>query len=232
MFRRNRAADRQGTCAVGTAQQQLHGHDHLLLHPDQGLFGVFDGVGEYGAASKRAARLAAQTIFKYYDANPNMATSRDSIAHMQRAFSAARLAIGQDPYQGSTTATVIKLAVTVDRPSMTWGQAGDSRLFVLSAHDQHLEELSTVQGAGNELYNSLGFHGVAACKDAFGCRDLAAGDRIMLCTDGITGDGDEALMPQEIKEALHYEDPLQAASELKNISRKHDDKTVIVLDIL
>lgn len=59
------------------------------------------------------------------------------------------------------------------------------------------------------------------------------GDRILMMSDGITGDTNEQrLRPEELRYAMALSDPEEVARYLLMISRKRDDKTIVVTDVM
>jgi serine/threonine protein phosphatase PrpC len=66
--------------------------------------------------------------------------------------------------------------------------------------------------------------------EQLGALALSPGDKLVLVTDGITGDfPPDILDPTEISSALASADPQAAAEALIRIARKHDDRTALVI---
>ncbi len=131
--------------AVGAARLDERGEDRLLVDPEIGLFGVFDGVGGHvdGAA---AAELAASTVASQVRENlPFCRNLRQASAMLQAALHAADAAIEHHNASrgvgfgasGATTATVALLwtgtsSLPGDRHAVI-AHVGDTRAQLLSA---------------------------------------------------------------------------------------------------
>ncbi len=206
---------------VGLAELSLHGQDRALVDLELGLFGVFDGIGEF-KDSGQAAELAAETI---------TAACRESVGTPLEALvlgcEEANKAITAG-IMGSTTATV---AWIIDQ-RLHYVSVGDSRLYRQRAAGR-LVQVTWDEGEGNMVDNYVGHRSprfrmpVATQK---GTLRLNPGDKCLLVTDGITGDfPPDLLKPAELRAAIAGDDPQQAADNLVGIARKQDDRTALVI---
>ncbi|MGA2873278.1 MAG: PP2C family protein-serine/threonine phosphatase [Candidatus Dormibacteria bacterium] len=204
----------------GLAEQVLHGDDRALVEPELGLFGVLDGLGGV-ARSDEAAQLAATVIAR---------VCRESSLPPREALAAACDLASQeviDQRLGCTTATLVWIVGS----QAHWASIGDSRLYHVGADG--LRQVSRDQGEGNWVDNAIG----AAPSPPYlsltqqqGTLALSPGDKLVLVTDGITGDfPPDILDPTEITGALAGVDPEAAAQALVEIARKHDDRTALVI---
>ena len=94
-------------------------------------------------------------------------------------------------------------------------------------------QITRDEGEGKYLWNAIGnaeFANVNIVSQV-GEIPLQKGDRIMLCTDGITGDyGDDLVSEDEIGRVVGgASDALTAAKRIMTLARKRDDRTVIVI---
>jgi serine/threonine protein phosphatase PrpC len=218
---------------VGYDELPLKGQDATLIDNNNKLYGVFDGVG--GAdGSENGARLAAVTIQEYMgqvDTNE----PAEQLSALVNALHEADLTIGTwheaGTDAGATTATLAKIVTRDSQNYVIWASVGDSRLYIKTA-DGQLKQISKAEGEGHRLHNALGrgFKGV----EQLGILELAEGTELVLVTDGITGDyDDDILQDHEILQILDSSPSAKAAAkELVFISRKHDDKSAVVIRYL
>ncbi|MHB1524957.1 MAG: PP2C family protein-serine/threonine phosphatase [Candidatus Dormibacteria bacterium] len=206
---------------VGLAEASLHGQDRALIDLELGLFGVFDGIGEF-QESGQAASLAADTI----DAVCREAKDAP-LDVLVRGCEDANKAITAG-VMGSTTATV----AWIIGQRLHYVSVGDSRLYRQRASGR-LVQVTWDEGEGNMVDNYVGHRyprfrmPVATQK---GTLRLKPGDKCLLVTDGITGDfPPDLLRPAELRAAIVGDDPQQAAENLIRIARKEDDRTAVVI---
>jgi serine/threonine protein phosphatase PrpC len=208
--------------SVGLAEQPLHGQDRALVNPELGLFVVCDGLGEFlesGLAAERATK-AIETYCRAHEPSPET---------LAEAFESAHREIIESPkFLGSTTV----VAAWVHEDSLNWASVGDSRLY-LRAGSGGIRMISRDEGYRNIVDNVLGdrrcFYGVRQQ----GAITLTSGDKLALVSDGITGDaGADLLSIGELYKAIAPDDPQEAADNLVQVARKHDDRTAIVVRML
>ncbi len=211
------------------------------------VLGVCDGMGG-AAAGEVASQMAVNIIYeRFVDAEPP--SDHDSLARRlvraveaagQRIFNEARM--DRSRRGMGTTATI---AALVDS-RMFVAQVGDSRAYILRngqmmqvTRDQSLvtqlieagqlteEEAETFEH-NNIILQALGTADTVQVNLTY--IDLRRGDRLMMCSDGLTG----MIRAEEIRQVLiNQVDPLQACKELTdraNAAGGHDNITVIVAD--
>lgn len=202
------------------AEQVLHGDDRHVVDIELGLFGVFDGVGSI-PDSDRAADLAARTIARVCRDNPE-----PSLDALVAACDAAQETIIR-AHLGATTATV----TWIGGDQLNYVSIGDSRLYISRAGK--LRQITQDQGEGNLLENVLGEgppHDYLSLTQQNGTLALEPGDKLILVTDGITGDFPPDLLSlREIEAAVAEDEPQAAADNLIQAARKHDDRTAVVV---
>lgn len=205
---------------AGLAELRRHGDDRSLLEVESGLFGVFDGVGSV-PLSDLAAELAAGTVRLECEGRAA------SLPALALALEAADGAIRKSRL-GCTTATV----AWIDRDVARWISVGDSRLYLV--RDGAARQLSQDQGEGNRVDNVLGAPPLVAggLTVQRGELPLISGDRLLLVTDGVTGDyPPDLLTVQEVADAVAGRDVSAAARNLIAVARKRDDRTAVVVAV-
>jgi serine/threonine protein phosphatase PrpC len=190
------------------------------LDTELGLFGVFDGVGSI-RDSDRAADLAARTIAK---------VCRDSSELSLDALVAACDAAQEAIVQGRLGATTAAVAWIVDE-QLHYVSIGDSRIYLSTAG--RLRQITQDQGEGNLVENVLGESpppGYQSLTQQNGTLAVMPGDKLILVTDGITGDfWPDLLSLREIAAAVAEDEPYAAAHNLIQAARKRDDRTAVVV---
>lgn len=188
------------------------GYDRLVADKEQGIFGIFDGMGvSDGAewAANQAANLfkeAAPTYFSY----KNLAMALENIIKL----------VGVRPDAG-TTATIVYVDPAGD---LHYAHVGDSRLYILN--DGRVKQITADEGVGNVLYNYVGGRSKGVCQ----LGTVTDWQKAMLCSDGVTGDWKEQLISdRQIELALFNNTPEKAIDKILAKSTKVDDKSIIVI---
>ena len=219
----------------GFAINQLHGgnleadptcQDAYLARQNEGFFGVFDGAGgEVGGreASHAAADSVNQACDKY-----NLKSGADLAYILNAANQPVRSATNG---QGYTTATLAKVIEQDGRKMLAYASVGDSRLYIV--HQNGSTDLITRdEGEGNRITNALGIAGDDRTRQ-YGEIPISSGDKVVLCSDGITGDyGDDLMSEAELGDIVQRSrTPEEATANLVTTARKTDDRTAIVFGI-
>ncbi|MBR3329347.1 protein serine/threonine phosphatase 2C family protein [Candidatus Saccharibacteria bacterium] len=194
--------------------------DKELFRPDLKIFGVFDGAGgERGG--KKASNTAASIV-----ENLSQRFDFTSGAHLKWALEQANDAVVNDPVAGHSTAVLAKVVEHKDGRYLSYASVGDSRIYIVS-RDGKVRQITKDEGEGNRIWNSLGTDENGIVKQ-YGDIKLGSGDRIMMCSDGITGDyGTDLMSNEEIANIMcSAKNPGEAAERLMVAARKKDDRTV------
>lgn len=222
----------------------LENEDRLVVDEKAGVFAVFDGMGG-GNGGALAADIATEVVARRskgqrYQKTDNPREALDNLTEMIEDINTAILN-DPDSEESGTTATAFRLVggeggVT----SLAWVNVGDSRLYV-SKKGGLPEQVTTDEIAhnvskakqGSVLTNCLGWtEGAFRGVSDSGILEVGYGDRIILCTDGVTGDqGSDLLSASEIHRFIAGLNAKEAAQSLIENARKIDDRTAVVVDL-
>lgn len=207
---------------MGLAQLALHHQDRTLVDLELSLFGVFDGVGQY-RRSGEAAQLAVDTILSICRSG-SMPPLEALVSGCDRADT-----LIAEAGLGATTATLAWIVGS----DIFYVSVGDSRLYRQKAEDPAPMRVTTDEGEGNILSNALGLgsgRGRETVAPQRGKLSLEPKDKLLLVTDGVTGDfAPDLLTEEDLGLAVSTSDPQQAAERLVKIARKRDDRTALVI---
>lgn len=201
--------------------------DAAFYNSQNGLFGVFDGMGGKPGGA-RASRLAAFAANKLTEQKMPQST-----LDLRRLVIETNKLIQRDRSAGNvtgyTTAAVGKIIEDEDGKRLSYVSVGDSRIYIVRGEE--LIAVTKDEGYGRFVTNILGDEDSKV--EQYGDEPLREGDRIVFCTDGITGDKKEQSIPDRefvkiVNEAKSAED---AAKALINRATKIDDRTAIVVEV-
>lgn len=225
--------------------ERENSEDACLSLPEQGVFAVFDGAG--GVQNGRAASRMARDAF--LKGRPNEVKNATQLARMMEAMNGAVQETG-----GITTGIVAKVNKHANgRKYLSYASVGDSRLYVLHKNGQ-IELGTSDEGFRNRVWNMLGMtkNDVESARWNMGVSDtehiclqhrdvwLEDGDRVILCSDGISGDNPpepekgrkgDLLSNQEIARLASAPTAEQAAENLLLGAKKIDDRSAVVFDV-
>lgn len=217
--------------------------DNLLTDGD--LFVVADGMGGEGRG-QAASQLAIETVRAEFSADPT-GDGLLSAVHKADAAVSEHAAIGPEWEGMGTTIAAVAVISNGDGQQLAVVNVGDSRVYLL--RDGQLDRLSSDHSLVADLVRA----GQISEADAFSHperhvltqalgtgADLEphlsytaplAGDRLLLCSDGLFNE----LVEAQITEVLSVvTDPGAAATELVARAKRHggnDNITVLVLDV-
>lgn len=209
--------------------------DSELILADKGMFGVFDGAGGMGGG-REASQTAKNTVEQIMQTPGIEPRTGADLAQMLNA--ASQDIDRMNKQTGGKAMTTGVLARIVERPDgskqLAFASAGDSRIYVVNGDQVRL--LTRDEGYENKVSNSLGgpFYEPSATRTKqYGEVNIRDGDRIVLCSDGITGDRGTDLMDE--RELGGYVsrsgNTAVAAQVLTENARKKDDRTAIVVEV-
>ncbi len=211
------------------------------------LFAVADGMGGH-VGGEVAARVAVEALQSAFARQPSVPGLREAVAEANAAV--WQRSQVQDGLRGmGTTLTAAALVAQDDgRDVIALANVGDSRAYVFSGRtitqvtaDHSLAEEKVRHGELTEAQAAVHPHrhiltralGVSPDVDVdLWELHLQAGDRILLCSDGLTNEVD----PPEIARILSDQaEPADASRALVRAANEHggnDNITVVVIDVL
>ena len=211
------------------------------------LFAVADGMGGH-AAGEVAARIAVDTLRSSFAGHTSIDGLRQAVTDANTAVWRQSQLRSELRGMGTTLIAAALVPDTDGRDVIALANVGDSRAYVYSeAHiaqitaDHSLAEEKVRHGELTEAEAAVHPHrhiltralGVSSGVevDLWELR-LKAGDRLLLCSDGLTNEVDTA----EIAGVLAAEtDPAEAAHRLVETANQHggsDNITAVVVDVL
>jgi serine/threonine protein phosphatase PrpC len=213
---------------------------------DSGLFALADGMGGH-PEGEVASQLALQTMAAMFqrDAKP---TLDDPLRFLHDAIIAGHhqlLRYATEKALMDTPRTTI-VACVLQGDAAYWAQCGDSRLYLVRdgkliartrdhSYSELQETLSHVVPMGekfnrNVLFTCLGSPGKPVV-DTAGPLLLHAGDRMLLCSDGLWGSVPDADISQELAQrALSDAVPELVERALRHAGAKSDNVTVLAAE--
>jgi serine/threonine protein phosphatase PrpC len=240
---------------IGRSRSQ--NEDAHLVAPELALFAVADGMGGH-AAGEVASRLAvdevrrsiggtrSQRAIEAYVREPSLQTRRAVLARLKRAFEHANTRVQAE---AQSRPGMVGMGTTLDvawlaRDHAFIGHAGDSRVYlarsraVLQLTQDHAEieslKATGVLGAhgrprgANRLLNAVGLKDTLIVDTLF--VDLARGDRLLLCTDGVHGQIDSEGEIGELLRTGSVEDGARALVQRAG-AKGRDNATALVVEI-
>jgi len=229
--------------SVGESHRPHCDQDSVLVDEVNQVFGVFDGMGGAGGDPREAADIARDVFSGMSHSLSTPDEVQKSMEHLLKAAHHQIMATAEYNSDerlcmtGGTTATVAKIIQHDNTQYLVWVSVADSRIY-LDKEPKNAsfipEQLSADEGYGSTVTNCLGHS-----NDSYsglsqkGIIEIEVGDRVILCTDGITGDLDKTIIEaSELKKIMSHCDAAQdVADELVKCARKNDDRTVIVIDL-
>ena len=148
------------------------------------------------------------------------------------ASNAANERVTNNPDAGLSTAVLAKIIDRNGRKMLAYASVGDSRLYIVDKNGE-ARQITRDEGEGRYIYNAIGMqtNPGESRTTQMGEVDLHRGDKIVLCSDGITGDyGDDLMSPRELGFIVSHSDgSMEASKSLLANARKRDDRTAIVI---
>jgi serine/threonine protein phosphatase PrpC len=200
--------------------------DNLLARPDIGLWAVADGMGGHGAGD-----VASRTVINALDSIKRADTAAELLAQFEHRIIRANAelrALGRAKGLGAIGTTLAAILVRPPHYACLW--CGDSRVYLwrngkiirLSHDHSEVQDLIDrglldVQEAKTWPRRNVVTRAIGVTIEAeieLGEGQVAAGDRFLLCSDGLTNHVEDG----EIAAALGGEGPKQACAGLLELT--------------
>jgi PPM family protein phosphatase len=233
----------QGATSAGHVREE--NEDCFLIDPQNRFYAAFDGMGGHNAGDV-ASRLARDIVHEYIITRRAKWSPRELL---ERAIQKASGAIHEEArkrreYHGMGTTVVAALVVDENRALVA--HVGDSRAYLL--RDGRLRQLTRDHTVVSELlargairaedavhhpYKSVlsrNLGGKPTTKIDIIEVDLVPGDRLLLCTDGLTGFASHDAVEQVLSGA---ENPARATADLVDLALRGgggDNVTAVVVE--
>lgn len=212
--------------------------DTILTMPKEGLYGVFDGMGGI-AGGRGASQLAAGEVKRQAMSERGGAGARKMMDYLNMASMvvANRMPGGRAGTAPGTTGVIAQIHETDRGKEVSWASIGDSRLYLIRANGEAYQVTKDDSIDGTVLSRVMGNYGNGArCPDDNDHRGsfvVKTGDRVVLCSDGITGDKGESAMELDeladiVRQAERVED---VAQNLAYCARKTDDRSAVCFEV-
>lgn len=209
--------------------------------PTGGLYAVADGMGGH-AAGEMAANLALDTLTQTYLESKGSVPERLTEAVQAANLAVIRHAVGEAVGMGTTL-----LALVIDRSAAVIAHVGDSRAYLVRkgalsrltedhswVAEQVRQGFLTEEEAHNHQWKNVVNNALGGEErvrlDLFGV-PLQAGDRLLLCSDGLSGPVSEAEMLELLGRPEAPEAVTRLLIDAANDAGGPDNITALVIDI-
>lgn len=229
--------------STDTGRQRDHNEDAFAIEPGLGIALLADGMGGHNAGEVASEMAIATTLAILSQTQGLSAQDRLETAIQASHAGIREKAASSNRYQGMGTTLV---AVVLDSATLAVGHVGDSRLYRLRKGELELltrdhsllqefidkglytPEEARQKVARNILTQALGLE--EAVRIDIGEFPLQAGDRYLLCSDGLH----EMVSDNEISALLGRAQPLPEVCntliELANAKGGKDNITVVIIE--
>lgn len=206
--------------------------DVIIVDDTRGLYGVYDGMGGGGGNPRAAAQAMSDSIRRTLGSVQPTSKS-ELMDQLKNAYYEADGDVRREGERGSTVATTVKVVNIEGRTYAGVAHAGDTRLFVYSKHTDTYTPITEDQSLGHRVFNGFPRSSAAERDDQYEIIELEEGDRLMLCSDGITGDWPpQFLSDADFLWAFRQPTTDECAASFLFASTKVDDKSIIVVDVI
>ena len=227
--------------ATHVGNVRKHNEDDLAFNPSKAIYVVADGMGGH-ASGEVASRITVKTVLERYEQERNLERAITS-AHQAVKMAATR-GVGK---RGMGT-TVVAAALNESELDYAW--VGDSRIYLWTEDtlEQITKDHSYVQSlidegeiSEREARSHPKRNIITQCIGSqfnedlqIGCAQvpLEAGDRILMCSDGLTSELNDKDIASVMSTKLDAQAVADALIQSCLARRASDNITVIVIDIV
>jgi serine/threonine protein phosphatase PrpC len=206
-----------------TGHVRRRNEDALLVEPEIGVYAVADGMGGHAAgdvASAVAIERLRDALRQDREAEPAQRLVDALRAAHEAVASEAAATAGQE---GMGTTAVVAL---LGKDTAWVGHVGDSRAYLLTGEE--LRPVTGDHGAGGYLTQALGLErGISPDVAEV---PLHEGDRLLLCTDGLTNMVDDAGIERILREVEGAQAACDALARAALDAGGVDNVTTVVID--
>ncbi|GAB2967244.1 PP2C family protein-serine/threonine phosphatase [Saccharothrix stipae] len=215
------------TCAARTRTGRMHdeNQDRLVAHPERGTFMVVDGMG--GLADAAATAQVVVDLFPR-EARERVTALRgpDVVRDVTEALAELNERVRDTARTGpGTTGAAIALLLVRDGLALVV-HLGDSRVYLARAG--RVRRLTEDHSCNGQLTRFVGMPG--AVVPGVSVHELAAGDRILLCTDGLTNSVDDHALGAVLTSAVGLDAACARLVDTATGSGAVDDISVIAVE--
>lgn len=214
------------TCSVpGAGHERSEDAFAQRQHDGICIAAVADGMGSARAGGEAAAS-ATRRLVENFETRPAGWSMDRALLEFTRQINRQLCEEATHRY-GAEGALACTLAAVVIAGDTMWGlNLGDTEVFLLRGGElRALSERHGLAGPGNSHVITRGLGLEADISPHQFSWKVAAGDRVLICTDGVTGP-----LPRERLAALLTQQP-NAISLVRTIEKPEDDATALVIEI-
>jgi protein phosphatase len=237
-----------------TGRRRSDNEDALLVLPKHNIYLVADGVGGHNSGEV-ASRKAVSGVESFLAHNPIEAVHRAEdtdallIEYFLQCFRAINANIcalsAAEPANRGMATTAVLAHILRDRLFVV--NVGDSRAYIVRSgrisritadhsvvndmvsHGELTEEEARVHPRKNEITRALGAE-IEVLPDFF-VTDLLAGDRIVLCTDGLCGELRDEDICRTVSRGANLNDTCRMLVDAANANGGSDNITVVCVEV-
>ena len=213
-------------------RQRDRNEDAHLVDPERGLLVVADGMGGHPAGDVASSLAVDRTERDLDPVDDDAHTGRMRAigAAVRAAHTEVRSAAAEDPDKEGMGTTLVIAHVDEAERLLTLANVGDSRAYLL--RDGKPRQLTTDDSwsgvLGRTLTQAIGAS--EAVEPEVIEVELEPGDRILLCTDGLTDELDEQRIG-ELMSVADLDDAGRALVDAALDAGGHDNVTVVLAEI-
>lgn len=203
--------------------RRAHNEDSFFVDDARSLYAVADGMGGH-AAGEVASGLCVQVLGKIPNA-VRAARMIDTHALLHRVLLRNMEKHPERAGMGTTLSMVL-----ADGPNLLLAHAGDSAAFLVR-DDGTAQRLTEDQSSGHALHNCLGVSRETFQGAQYVEISLQLGDRIVLCTDGLTNYLPDPQVLATLSQGRSLSDFAQALIDHALRGGGQDNVTVVCLEV-